>query len=71
MPRIIMKCPFIRGGSQKAVSHLRHYINYVATRSGVEKIQIDKQDLPATKKQKEFVSRIIKDFPLSKGMFEY
>lgn len=71
MPRIILKCPFIRGGSNKVASHLRHYVNYVATRSGVERIQHDKQDIPATKKQREMVARIIKDFPLSKGMFEY
>ena len=71
MPRIILKCPYIRGGSQKAVSHLRNYVEYVATRSGVERIQVDKRDLPATKKQKELVARIVKDFPLSKGMFEY
>ena len=71
MPRIILKCPYIRGGSQKAGSHLRNYVSYVATRSGVERIQVDKRDLPATKKQKELVARIVKDFPLSKGMFEY
>lgn len=71
MPRIILKCPFIRGGSNKATSHLRHYVNYVATRSGVERVQMNKRDLPATKKQKELVAQIIKDFPLSKGMFEY
>lgn len=71
MPRIILKCPFIRGGSNSNATHLRHYVNYVATRSGVEKIQMDKRDLPATRKQKEMVARIIKDFPLSKGMFEY
>lgn len=71
MPRIILKCPFIRGGSSKATSHLRHYVNYVATRSGVERIQIDKRELPATKKQRELVAKILKDFPLSKGMFEY
>lgn len=71
MPRIILKCPFIRGGSNKAASHLRHYVNYVATRSGVERIQVDKRDLPATKKQRELVAQILKDFPLSKGMFEY
>ena len=71
MPRIILKCPFIRGGSNKAVSHLRHYVNYVATRSGVERIQLNKRDLPPTKKQRELVAQIIKDFPLSRGMFEY
>ena len=71
MPRIILKCPYIRGGSNKAASHLRHYVNYVATRSGVERIQIEKRNFPATKKQKELVARLVKDFPLSKGMYEY
>lgn len=71
MPRIIFKSPYIRGGSKKATTHLRNYVGYVATRSGVERIPISKQDLPPTKKQKELVAQIIKDFPLSKGMYEY
>lgn len=71
MPRLIFKSPYIRGGSKKATAHLRNYVGYVATRSGVERIPINKRDLPATKKQKELVTQIIKDFPLSKGMFEY
>ncbi len=71
MPRLIFKSPYIRGGSKKATAHLRNYVGYVATRSGVERIPVNKRDLPATKKQKELVTQIIKDFPLSKGMFEY
>lgn len=71
MPRLIFKSPYIRGGSKKATAHLRNYVGYVATRSGVERIPVNKRDLPATKKQKELVAQIIKDFPLSKGMFEY
>lgn len=71
MPRLIVKSPYIRGGSKKAAAHLKNYVGYVATRSGVERIPIHKQDLPATKKQKDLVAQIIKDFPLSKGMFEY
>lgn len=71
MPRIIFKSPYIRGGSKKAATHLRNYVGYVATRSGVERIPVNKRDLPATKKQKDLVEQITKDFPLSKGMFEY
>ena len=71
MPRLIFKSPYIRGGSKKATAHLRNYVGYVATRSGVERIPVNKRDLSATKKQKELVTQIIKDFPLSKGMFEY
>lgn len=71
MPRLIFKSPYIRGGSKKATAHLRNYVGYVATRSGVERIPVNKRDLPVTKKQKELVAQIIKDFPLSKGMFEY
>lgn len=71
MPRIIFKSPYVRGGSKRAAVHLQNYVGYVATRSGVERMPIDKRDLPATKKQKGLVAQIIKDFPLSKGMFEY
>lgn len=71
MPRIIFKSPYIRGGVKRAATHLKNYVGYVATRSGVERIPIHKQDLPATKKQKDLVAQILKDFPLSKGMFEY
>lgn len=71
MPRIIFKSPYIRGGTRKAATHLKNYVSYVATRSGVERIPIHKQDLPTTKKQKDLVVQILKDFPLSKGMFEY
>jgi len=62
MPRLIFKSPYIRGGSKKATAHLRNYVGYVATRSGVERIPVNKRDLPATKKQKELVTQIIKDF---------
>ena len=71
MPRLIVKSPYIRGGSKKAAAHLKNYVGYVATRSGVERIPTHKQDLPATKKQKDLIAQTLKDFPLSKGMFEY
>lgn len=71
MPRVIFKCPYIKPGAQKAVAHLNNYVRYVATREGAEQIPQDKSSQHATKKQREMVERILRDFPLSRGMFEY
>jgi len=37
MPRIIFKCPHIKGGG-KSAAHLSNYVKYAATREGVERI---------------------------------
>ena len=71
MPRIIFKCPYIKPGTGGAAAHRSRYVRYVATREGVEKLTPDKADLPATKKQQTMVERIVRDFPMSRGMFEY
>jgi len=71
MPRIVFKCPHIKGGTQKAVSHLANMVEYVATREGVQKIDSGKLNLPATEKQVKMVEKIVREFPLSKGMEEY
>ena len=51
MPRLIFKCPYIRGGSKKVAAHLSNYVRYMATREGAQRIAADKAQLPATKKQ--------------------
>lgn len=71
MPRVIFKCPYIKGGSSSAASHLENYVRYMATRDGAQRIDSGKEALPATKKQQQMVERLIRDFPLSRGMFEY
>ena len=71
MPRVIFKCPYIKPGTQTSASHLSKYVRYIATREGAEKFTPDKADQPATKKQRDMVKRILKDFPMSRGMFEY
>lgn len=71
MPRVIFKCPYIKGGPSSAASHLGNYVRYMATRDGAQRIDSGKGDFPATKKQREMVARLIRDFPLSRGMFEY
>lgn len=71
MPRIIFKCPYIRGGSGRGSTHLGYYVRYIATREGAEYIDLGKRILPATEKQKAMVEQLLWDFPLSRGMFEY
>ncbi|WP_053956320.1 MobP3 family relaxase [Inediibacterium massiliense] len=69
MPRIIFKCPYLKGGNNTA--HLSNLVKYIATRSGVQKFSAENKNLPATKKQAELIKNILKEFPDSKNLFEY
>ena len=71
MPRLIFKCPYIKGGSPRAASRLGNYVRYMATREGAQRVPQDTGKLPATQKQQELVERLLQDFPLSRGLFEY
>ena len=71
MPRIILKCPYLKGGSEETSAHLENLVNYIATRDGVEKIRVENKDLSSTIKQEELVSLMIKEFPNTKNLFEY
>ena len=62
MARLIQKSGYIKNG--KAMG----YMEYVATRDGVEIIQSTE---PVTKKQEQFIKRLLKDFPDAKELFEY
>lgn len=46
-------------------------VEYVATRQGVQKIDPGKLNLLATEKQVKMVEKLVREFPLSKGMEEY
>ncbi len=71
MPRLIFKCPYIKPGTRRAAAHLNNYVRYMATRDGAEKLTTGKAGLPATKNQQAMIERLLRDFPLSRGMFEY
>ncbi len=71
MPRVIFKCPYIKAGGARAASHLGNYVRYMATRDGAQKIASAKANQPATPKRQEMVARLARDFPLSRGLFEY
>ena len=62
MARLIQKSGYIKAG--KAAG----YMEYVATRDGVEIIRSTE---PVTKKQEQFIKRLLKDFPDAKELFEY
>ena len=62
MARLIQKSGYIKNG--KATG----YMEYIATRDGVEIIQSTE---PVTKKQEQFIQKLLKDFPDAKELFEY
>ena len=71
MPRLILKCPYLKGGTAKASAHLSNLVNYMATRNGVEKLTEKNRNLPSTAKQADLIEQIIKEFPGTKNLFEY
>lgn len=66
MAKLITKFKFIKPGN-KAGS----YLKYIATREGVDKIDDSKKNLPASKRQKDLIAQILRDFPDTKEMHEY
>lgn len=71
MPRIVMKCHYIKGGSQRSRAYLNNAVNYIATREGAEPILQEQQKLPATEKQCELIGQLLNDYPLCRGMPEF
>ena len=71
MPRVIFKCPHVKGGTPKAAAHLGNAVNYYATRKGVQRIDPGKMNLPATENQVNMAEKLVREFPLSKGLAEY
>ena len=69
-PRVIFKCPHIKGGA-KAAAHLSNYVSYISTRVGVERVDPGRASMPATKKQLKMVEQLLREFPSSRGLFEY
>lgn len=62
MARLIQKSGYIQGG------RAARYMEYVAKRDGVEVLQSTE---PVTKKQMQFFTKLLKDFPDAKELFEY
>lgn len=67
MAELILKSPYMK---PNAKTHISTYVNYIATREGVEKIS-EPDSIPQTKKQEKIISRLVKHYPDSKDLFEY
>lgn len=68
MAKLITKFKYLppdKGGSRGG------YAVYVATREGVVKIDESKRFAPATKKQKQLIENLLRDFPDARDMLEY
>ena len=59
---------YLKSGSGK---NLSNYVKYIATREGAAVVKENNGTAPATKKQKELISSLLKDFSYSKNSFSY
>ena len=63
MARLILKSPYI-----KSTGGASEYLRYIATR---ERVELIPDDRPPTRKQKQLIAKLVKDFPDSKTLYEY
>ena len=68
MPRLILKSPYLKPGHDRSPGG---YLQYIATREGVEIAEDTSRHLPSTAEQQKKVARLIKDHPDSKDSHEY
>ena len=68
MPRLVVVSRYLKSGSSK---NLSNYVKYIATREGATTVKENNGTVPATKKQQELISSLLKDFSYSKNSFSY
>lgn len=67
MAKLVTKFKYLKPGSNAAGK----YVKYIATREGVEMIDDSKKYAPATMKQKQFIEKMLLDFPDAAESLEY
>lgn len=67
MAKLVTKFKYLKPGSNAAGK----YVKYIATREGVEMIDESKKYAPATLKQKQFIEKMLLDFPDAAESLEY
>ena len=63
MAQLILKSPYI-----KSTGGASGYLKYIATR---ERVEIIPDDRPPTRKQEQLITKLVKDFPEVKELYEY
>ena len=69
MARIIFISPYMKGGRDAA--RLAHRTRYFATREGVQLLKDDNAHLPVTKKQQQYIQRLLRSFPEARELPEH
>ena len=69
MARLIFISPYMKGGRDSA--RLAHRTRYFATREGVQLLKDDNAHLPATKKQQQYIQRLLRSFPEARELPEH
>ena len=69
MARLIFISPYMKGGRDAA--RLAHRTRYFATREGVQLLKDDNAHLPATKKQQQYIQRLLRSFPEARELPEH
>lgn len=67
MAKLILYSPYYRATDYR----MGKYVRYIATREGVELPRNTKLNRPATKKQKDLIENMLKDFPNCNELLEY
>ena len=68
MAKLVTKFKYLKPSEGR---NLGGYVKYIATREGVHKIDDTGKLAPTTMKQKQFIEKLLKDFPDSQDMLEY
>ena len=69
MARLIFISPYMKGGRDAA--RLAHRTRYFATREGVQLLKDDNAHLPVTKKQQQYIQRLLRSFPEARELPEH
>lgn len=69
MAKLIFISPYLSGSGNSA--RLSNLVKYISTREGVHTLNDADKNLPATKKQEEYIQKLIKQFSESKLLPEY
>lgn len=68
MAKLIVKSPYIKCTGSGDAAGAGGYLNYISTREHVQKLTDDR---PPTRKQKQLIAKLTKDFPSVKQLDEY
>ena len=68
MAKLILKSPYIKSPYIKSTGGASGYLKYIATR---ERVEIIPDDRPPTRKQERLITKLVKDFPEVKELYEY